>query len=66
MLDPNPKTRITMAMIKEDEWFKECYTTANPEDEENNVYIDDEAFSIHDVVYFVTFSCLSFVIGTTF
>lgn len=49
MLDPNPKTRITMAMIKEDEWFKECYTTANPEDEEKNVYIDDEAFSIHDV-----------------
>ncbi|XP_020220881.1 CBL-interacting serine/threonine-protein kinase 1 isoform X2 [Cajanus cajan] len=51
MLDPNPKTRITMAMIKEDEWFKESYTPANPEDEdeEENVYIDDEAFSIHDV-----------------
>ncbi|TKY70693.1 CBL-interacting serine/threonine-protein kinase 17 [Spatholobus suberectus] len=48
MLDPNPKTRITMAMIKRDEWFKEGYTAANPEDEEENVYIDDEAFSIHD------------------
>ncbi|KAL2327519.1 hypothetical protein Fmac_020946 [Flemingia macrophylla] len=49
MLDPNPKTRITMAMIKEDEWFKESYTPAIPEDEEENVYIDDEAFSIPDV-----------------
>ncbi|CAJ1975683.1 unnamed protein product [Sphenostylis stenocarpa] len=49
MLDPNPKTRITMAMIKEHEWFKEDYTPANPEDEEEGVYIDDEAFSIHDV-----------------
>ncbi|KAK7411770.1 hypothetical protein VNO78_03208 [Psophocarpus tetragonolobus] len=48
MLDPNPKTRITMAIIKEDEWFKEGYTPANLEDEEENVYIDDEAFSIHD------------------
>jgi len=50
MLDPNPKTRITMAMIKEDEWFKEGYTPANPEDEEEGVYIDDEAFSIHNVI----------------
>ncbi|KAG4990866.1 hypothetical protein JHK82_024357 [Glycine max] len=49
MLDANPKTRITMAMIKEDEWFKEGYTPANPEDEEESVYIDDEDFSIHDV-----------------
>ncbi|XP_027358306.1 CBL-interacting serine/threonine-protein kinase 1-like isoform X2 [Abrus precatorius] len=48
ILDPNPKTRITMAMIKEDEWFKEGYNPANPEDVEEDVYIDDEAFSIHD------------------
>ncbi|KAK7328565.1 hypothetical protein VNO77_22676 [Canavalia gladiata] len=48
MLDPNPKTRITMDMIKEDEWFKEGYVLANPEDVEEDVYIDDEAFSIHD------------------
>lgn len=65
MLDANPKTRITMAMIKEDEWFKEGYTPANPEDEEESVYIDED-FSIHDVVYFVTFSCLSLIIGITF
>ncbi|KAK8465961.1 hypothetical protein PHAVU_009G220200 [Phaseolus vulgaris] len=49
MLDPNPKSRITMAMIKEDEWFKEGYTPANPDNEEEGVYIDDdEAFSIHN------------------
>ncbi|XP_014521790.1 CBL-interacting serine/threonine-protein kinase 1 isoform X2 [Vigna radiata var. radiata] len=48
MLDPNPKTRITMTMIKEDEWFKEDYIPANPEDEEEGVFIDDEAFSIHN------------------
>ncbi|KAG5116925.1 hypothetical protein JHK84_043038 [Glycine max] len=48
MLDVNLKTRITMAMIKEDEWFKEGYSPANPEDEEESVYIDED-FSIHDV-----------------
>lgn len=66
MLDANPKTRITMAMIKEDEWFKEGYSPANPEDEEESVYIDDEDFSIHDVVYFVTSSSLSLIIGITY
>jgi len=39
-----------MAMIKEDEWFKEGYIPANPEDEEEGVFIDDEAFSIHNTV----------------
>ncbi|XP_061346690.1 CBL-interacting serine/threonine-protein kinase 1-like isoform X2 [Gastrolobium bilobum] len=49
ILDPNPKTRISMAMIKENEWFKEGYTPANPDDEEEDAYIDDEAFSIQEV-----------------
>ncbi|CAL0320210.1 unnamed protein product [Lupinus luteus] len=49
ILDPNPKTRITMAMIKENEWFKNGYTPVNPEDDEEDVYIDDEALSIHEV-----------------
>lgn len=53
ILDPNPKTRVTMDMIKEDEWFKEGYNPANLEDEEEeeeeDVYTDDEAFSIHEV-----------------
>ncbi|KAF8392662.1 hypothetical protein HHK36_023011 [Tetracentron sinense] len=49
ILDPNPKTRITMAGIKADEWFKQDYTPANPDDEDEDIYIDDEAFSIQDV-----------------
>ncbi|CAJ1940697.1 unnamed protein product [Sphenostylis stenocarpa] len=46
ILDPNPETRITMAGIKEDPWFKKGYVPANPEDED--VYVDTEAFSIHE------------------
>jgi 5'-AMP-activated protein kinase catalytic alpha subunit len=49
ILDPNPNTRITMSMIKEDEWFKQGYNPANLDDEEEDVYIDDEAFSIQEV-----------------
>ncbi|XP_054807599.1 CBL-interacting serine/threonine-protein kinase 1 [Prosopis cineraria] len=49
ILDPNPSTRITMSGIKQDEWFKQDYIPAKPEDEEEDVYIDDEAFSIHEV-----------------
>ncbi|XP_061343251.1 CBL-interacting serine/threonine-protein kinase 1 isoform X2 [Gastrolobium bilobum] len=49
ILDPNPVTRITMAGIKEDPWFKQGYTPANPEDEEEDVCIDNEALSIHEL-----------------
>ncbi|KAK9287940.1 hypothetical protein L1049_016385 [Liquidambar formosana] len=49
ILDPNPVTRITMAGIKADEWFKQNYIPANPHDEEEDIHIDDEAFSIHDM-----------------
>jgi len=47
-----------MDMIKEDEWFKEGYNPANLEDEEEeeDVYTDDDAFSIQEVVYFWTLS----------
>ncbi|KAI9113814.1 hypothetical protein K1719_015065 [Acacia pycnantha] len=52
ILDPNPLTRITLAGIKEDEWFRQDPVPTNPEDdgeeEKQNEYIDDEAFSIHD------------------
>ncbi|CAI9267665.1 unnamed protein product [Lactuca saligna] len=34
ILDPNPKTRITMADIKVDEWFKQDYTPAKPNEDE--------------------------------
>ncbi|KAJ1418714.1 Serine/threonine-protein kinase, active site [Sesbania bispinosa] len=49
ILDPNPKTRTTMAGIKEDPWFKQGYTPADPEDEEEDIFIDDEAFSINEL-----------------
>lgn len=48
ILDPNPRTRITMAEIKEDEWFKQNYIPAYPEEEEEDIHIDDEALSIHE------------------
>lgn len=34
ILDPNPKTRITIAYIKVDEWFKHYYTPAKPNEDE--------------------------------
>lgn len=60
ILDPNPVTRITLAGIEEQEWFRNDYVPANPEDEEEeeDVYIDDEALSIHEMVYtFILHNC---------
>lgn len=51
ILDPKPETRITMAGIKADEWFKQQYTPAYPEEEEEDIHVDDEAFSIYEVVW---------------
>lgn len=40
-----------MAEIKEDEWFKQDYTPANPDEEdEEEIHIDDEVLSIHKAV----------------
>lgn len=50
ILDPKPETRITMAGIKADKWFKQQYTPAYPEEEEEDIHVDDEAFSIYEVV----------------
>lgn len=52
ILDPNPATRITVAGIKADEWFKQNYIPASDpsEEDEEDTYIDDEAFSIHEQV----------------
>lgn len=50
ILDPNPKTRITMADIKQDEWFKQDYVPAIINDEEEDVLIDDEVLSLHEAV----------------
>ena len=50
ILDPNPRTRISIAEIKADEWFKEDYTPADPSDDEEDIHIDDEAFVMQEVV----------------
>ncbi|XP_061974584.1 CBL-interacting serine/threonine-protein kinase 1 isoform X2 [Populus nigra] len=48
ILDPNPVTRITTADIKTDEWFKLDYTPMDSAEEQDDVYIDDAAFSIQE------------------
>lgn len=63
ILDPNPQTRITMAEIKEDEWFKQNYTPTNPDEEEDlesdDTSSDDEVLTIHEVVCLSSLNCLS-------
>ncbi|XP_043723290.1 CBL-interacting protein kinase 1-like isoform X3 [Telopea speciosissima] len=49
MLDPNPQTRISMAEIKANDWFNRDYVPANPYDEEEDIFIDAEAFSMQGV-----------------
>lgn len=38
-----------MAQIKEDKWFKQDYDPAKPEEDEEDISSDDEAFSIKEV-----------------
>ncbi|XP_072974982.1 CBL-interacting protein kinase 1-like [Typha angustifolia] len=47
ILDPNPQTRINMAQIKEDYWFKQDYIPDIPEEED--ISSDDEASAIKEV-----------------
>ncbi|KAG9149146.1 hypothetical protein Leryth_003146 [Lithospermum erythrorhizon] len=47
ILDPNPNTRITVAELKEDVWFKQDYSPLCPNEEEN----DDEDISTVDEVH---------------
>ncbi|KAA8528162.1 hypothetical protein F0562_035587 [Nyssa sinensis] len=49
ILDPNPVTRITTAEIKADEWFKQDYTPAILDDEEEDIYVDDEVVTVHEM-----------------
>lgn len=53
ILDPNPCTRINVAQIKEDSWFKQDYIPTMPEEEEeeDDKSSDDEAFSIKEVAW---------------
>lgn len=51
VLDPSPLTRINMTDIKSDDWFKKDYFPANPEEEEEeDINVDAEAFSINEMV----------------
>ncbi|KAK9084443.1 hypothetical protein Scep_030914 [Stephania cephalantha] len=50
LLDTNPKTRITADEIKQDEWFKQDYTPANPIEEDQETYIDSEIFKMPEVM----------------
>jgi len=45
ILDPNPKTRITIAEIVKDEWFKQGYSPAKFTVEDNSFYAVDVAFT---------------------
>ncbi|XP_027773004.1 CBL-interacting serine/threonine-protein kinase 1-like isoform X2 [Solanum pennellii] len=46
ILDPNPHTRITMAQIKEDAWFKQDYTPVITDDED--LESDDHVCTVHE------------------
>ncbi|XP_010938917.1 CBL-interacting protein kinase 1 [Elaeis guineensis] len=48
ILNPNPITRINVAGIKEDEWFKEDYTPVVPNDDDEDKSIDDATLSIKE------------------
>ncbi|WOH13126.1 hypothetical protein DCAR_0832635 [Daucus carota subsp. sativus] len=48
ILDPDPRTRITLAEIKQDEWFKQKYTPTNPDEDGEDVSVDDEVLTIHE------------------
>ena len=50
VLDPCPLTRMNMTDIKSDEWFKQDYFPAKPDDEEEDINVDTEAYSINEVV----------------
>lgn len=50
VLDPNPLTRINMTDIKSDEWFKQDYFPAKPDEEEEDINVDTKDLSINEVV----------------
>lgn len=50
ILDPNPVTRITMDGIKADDWFRQGYIPALPDDDEEDVHVDDEVLTMHESV----------------
>lgn len=47
ILDPNPISRITMASIKMDEWFRKDYNPAYLDDDEEDINTQSEAIPTH-------------------
>ncbi|CAI9108212.1 OLC1v1007766C1 [Oldenlandia corymbosa var. corymbosa] len=58
ILDPNPRTRVKMADIKVDDWFKQDYSPALPDDDDDddndndigNIYLDDAVLSVREAL----------------
>ncbi|WOL18391.1 CBL-interacting protein kinase 1-like [Canna indica] len=48
ILDPNPITRINVAGIKAHDWFKQDYTPAIPNDEEEDLNLENVSCSIKE------------------
>lgn len=48
ILDPNPVTRITVAGIKADEWFKQNYSPEVPDEEE--ILVFDEKSLVNETL----------------
>ncbi|XP_016509849.2 CBL-interacting serine/threonine-protein kinase 1-like [Nicotiana tabacum] len=51
ILDPNPRTRITMAEIKINEWFKQDYVPANPYEEDlecDHISTDNQVLTVQE------------------
>ncbi|XP_070058068.1 CBL-interacting serine/threonine-protein kinase 1-like isoform X2 [Nicotiana tomentosiformis] len=51
ILDPNPRTRITMAEIKINEWFKQDYDPANPYEEDlecDHISTDNQVLTVQE------------------
>ncbi|KAG7594449.1 NAF/FISL domain [Arabidopsis thaliana x Arabidopsis arenosa] len=44
MLDPNPVTRMTIANIKANDWFKHDYTPSNYDDDDDAYLIQEDGF----------------------
>ena len=51
ILDPEPRTRITMSEIKDDQWFKRNYTPANHDEDEEDTCMAVEVSTIHKVIH---------------
>ncbi|KAG9459958.1 hypothetical protein H6P81_004466 [Aristolochia fimbriata] len=45
ILDPNPRTRISIAQIKADEWFAQDYVPVSHDDDDDEKHIDGESVS---------------------